>query len=101
MVLKKDPSIAALPLFPEDYLGSFPLDSLVMMRPEMVMAIIKSANVMKTPEKPKAKTPKAMVQSVICNSPLKNDKIVLKPPGIYNGGRRDLFGLSLLFGLFG
>jgi hypothetical protein len=85
MVLKKDPSIAAFLLFPEDYLPSFPLDNLVMMRPEMVMAIIRSANVMKTPEKPKAKTEKAVVQSVICYSSLKNGNIVLKPPGIYNG----------------
>ena len=48
-----------------------------MMRPEMVVAIIKSANVMKTPEKPKAKIVKAMVQSVICDSSLKNGKILL------------------------
>lgn len=53
---------------------------------------------MKTPEKPKAQTLKAMVQSVICHSPLKNDKIVLKRPDIYNGWREDFLGLSRLFG---
>jgi len=68
-----------------------------MIRPEMVIAIINSANVMKTPEKPKAKTVKAMVQSVICNSPQKSGKIVLKPPDNYNGWREELFGLFRLF----
>ena len=66
----------------------------------MVIATIKSAKVMKTPENPKAKTLKAMVQSTICNSSLKNDKIVLKPPDVYNGWKEDLFGLFRLSSLF-
>jgi hypothetical protein len=67
-----------------------------MMKPEMVIAIIKSANVMKTPEKPKAKTVKAMVQSVICDSSLKNGKILLKPLGKYNGWRENLLDFALI-----
>lgn len=77
--------------FPEDYARSFGLDSFVMMRPAMIIAAIKSAKVMKTPENPKAKIRKAMVQSVICNPFLKNGKIVLKPLPIVNG-RREIFG---------
>ncbi len=67
-----------------------------MMKPEMVIAIIKSANVMKTPEKPKAKTVKAMVQSVICDSSLKNGKILLKPLGKYNGWRENFLDFALI-----
>ena len=51
-------------LFPENYVPSFPLDSLVIMKPVMDIENIKSANVMKTPEKPKANTLRAIVQSV-------------------------------------
>jgi hypothetical protein len=76
--------------FPEDYPRSFALDSLVMMKPVMIIATIKSAKVMKTPENPKAKIRKAMVQSVICNSSPKNGKIVLKPIPIYNGEEKCL-----------
>lgn len=67
-----------------------------MMKPEMVIAIIKSANVMKTPEKPKAKTLKAMAQSVICDSSVKNGKILLKPLGKYNGWRENFLGFALI-----
>ena len=67
-----------------------------MMKPEMVIAIIKSASVMKTPEKPKAKTVKAMVQSVICDSSLKNGKILLKLQSKYNGWRENLLDFALI-----
>ena len=87
MVLKKDPSTAASPLSPERYLPSFPLDSLVMMKPEMFIANIKSANVMKTPEKPKANTLRAKVQSVTGSPPMENGKILQKPSDNYNGSR--------------
>ena len=60
-----------------------------MMRPEIVMAIINSANVMKTPEKPKANTLKAMVQSITGSSSLKNGKIVHKASSNYNRFRAD------------
>lgn len=62
----------------------------------MVVAIIKSANVMKTPEKPKAKIVKAMVQSVICDSSLKNGKILLKLWGNYNGWMENLLDFALI-----
>ena len=87
MVLKKDPSIVASPLSARSYLPSFCLDSFVMMKPEMVIANIKSANMMKTLEKPKANTLRAMVQSVTGSSPLENAKILLKPSNNYNGCR--------------
>lgn len=66
------------------------------MNPEMVIAIIKSANVIKTPEKPKAKTVKAIVQSIICDSSLKNGKILLKLEGKYNGWRENLLDFTLI-----
>ena len=55
------------------------------MKPEMVIANIKSANVMKTPENPKANTLRAMGQSVTGSSSIKNDMILLKAPDNYNG----------------
>jgi hypothetical protein len=94
MVLKKDPSTTASPLSPENYLPSFPLDSLVTMKPEMVIANIKSANVMKTPENPKANTLRAMAQSVTGSSSIKNDMILLKASDNYNGQGKYLLNFS-------
>jgi hypothetical protein len=65
-------------------LPSFPFDSLVMMRPEIAIATIKTANVMKTPEKPKANTLRAMFQSVTGSSSSENGKILHKPSTNYN-----------------
>jgi hypothetical protein len=59
------------------------------MRPEIVMATINSANVMKTPEKPKANTLRAMVQSVTGSSSPQNGKILQKPSSNYNGFKAD------------
>jgi hypothetical protein len=56
-----------------------------MMNPEMDIATIKSANVMKTPEKPKANTLKAKIQSVTGSFSPKNGKILQKPSSNYNG----------------
>lgn len=71
MVLKKDPSTATSPLFPENYVPSFPFENFVMMKPEMIIATIKMANVTKTPEKPKANTLKAIVHSVTSSPSIK------------------------------
>ena len=89
MVLKENPSTAAFPFPPKGYLPSFPLDSLVMMNPEMDVATIKSANVMKTPEKPRTNTLKARNQSATGSPSLKNGKILQKPSSNYNGLKAD------------
>ena len=60
-----------------------------MMNPEMDVATIKSANVIKTPEKPRTNTLKARNQSVTGSPSLKNGKILQKPSSTYNGLKAD------------
>jgi len=65
-----------------------------MMKPEIFMATIKIANVMKTPEKPKTNTRKARNQSVTGSSSLENGKILQKPLSNYNGFNANFVRIS-------
>jgi hypothetical protein len=83
--IEKGPFHGRLSSFRVSYLPSFFLDSLAMMYPEMVIASMRSANVMNTPEKPKANTLRAELQSVIGSVSMENGKILQKPSDNYNG----------------